>query len=347
LAGDRFASSGRSPAGAGFRFLLGSLLAVGLFGGLAEAFLRLFPPLDLQPYMGEASPLTGGYAPDEDFGVTYRSWDVFCRENAERLEPYLPLEGHADSRPTWAFFGNSFVQAPGMLADHARATVADRRIFNLGRNELLFIRFAQIKLLLEHGLKPERLFVELMPVDLLSLGRQPLSTLQVTGRGALTYRPSLPGAPADAVVEESRLFLTAWIRSGRHHGNPRFNPQTLYQGIPEPLLGDVARLFANLARIARAHGVPVTVLLIPAYHQVLRRESFGFQDSLTALLAPMGYDVFDPRAAFCAYPDKPSLHLPDKHLTAEGNRLLLAELLAHVGWTGSAAQPSYSEVSQP
>src|SRR5205823_11056984 len=83
---------------------------------LADAFLHYFPPRDLHPYLGEESPLVGLYASDEDFGITYRCWDAFCTDNAARLAPYLPFHDNPDRRNVWAFFGNSFVQAPGMLA---------------------------------------------------------------------------------------------------------------------------------------------------------------------------------------------------------------------------------------
>src|SRR2546423_13948848 len=58
-----------------WRFLLGGALAVVTLLALAEAYLRCFPPRDLHPYLGEETPLAGLYAPDEDFGITYRSWD--------------------------------------------------------------------------------------------------------------------------------------------------------------------------------------------------------------------------------------------------------------------------------
>jgi hypothetical protein len=327
-------------------FLLGWALALVPLLGLAELYLRLCPPRDLHAYLGEASPLTGPYRPDDDFGVTYRSWEAFCADNAERLQPFLPFHAGPDRRPVWAFFGNSFVQAPGMPAAHARQAVGDRRVFHLGRNELLPVRLAQIRLLLENGLAPERIFVELMPVDLLPLGQQPLATYQVTSRGALTYHPRLPGGPAGGLVRHSQVAFTAWARAGRHRGNPQFRSRSLYRRIDEPLLGDLRRLFAHLARVARAHRVPVTVLLIPAWHQVLQGASFGFQDTLAGMLRQQGYDVFDPRDAFCRHPDRPGLFLPDKHFTPVGNRLLLAGLLDHVRAPAALAR-SAPEAREP
>ena len=68
---------------------------------------------------------------------------------------------------------------------------------------------------LDNGLRPERIFVELMPVDTLGLGTQPLQTIHVTPQGALTYKPRLPGGPADWFIAHSRVALTAWVRAGR------------------------------------------------------------------------------------------------------------------------------------
>jgi hypothetical protein len=312
-----------------WHFLLGWVLAATALLALAEAFLHFFPPRDLHPYLGEESPLTGLYVPDQDFGITYRSWDAFRTDYADRLALYLPFHDNADRRKVWAFFGNSFVQAPDMLADHARAGVPERKIFNLGRNEILPLRFAQVKLLLENGLEPERLFIELMPVDALPLGKQPLDSMRITSRGALTYTVRSGRGPTGWLVQHSRLALTAWVRAGRQ-GNPRFNARTLYQQINPELLDDLRRLFAGLMRHAHQHNVPVTVLLLPAYHQVTKGASFGFQDTLAPMLRELGCDVFDPRDVFCRHDNAEGLFLPDKHFNDAGNRLLLVALLRHL-----------------
>ncbi len=313
-----------------WRFLGGFLLAVSLFGVVAEAFLRLFPPRDLHSYLGEDSPLSGPFRADPDFGAAYCNWDAFHAGYADRLKLYLPLNNHPDARPTWAMFGNSFVQAPGMLADHARARVSDRKIFNLARNELFQVRLAQIPLLLEKGLQPERLFIEVMPVDLVTLGKQPLSTLRVTSRGALTYKPNARLAPLTWLTDRSRLALSGLVRTGRQTGNPRFKPGTLCQELDPILLGDVEHLFTSLARVCRARGVPVTIMLFPNHEQITSGASFNFQDILGHLFHPMGFDVFDPRAAFLARGDRNALFIPDKHYSDTGNELLLSELLTHL-----------------
>jgi hypothetical protein len=313
-------------------FALGCLLGAGLLAALAEPYLRLFPPRDFQPYLGEAAPLEGPFAPDQDFGVRYRSWGAF------RAEYPQPLPGPTAGPPLWAMFGNSFVQAPGMLADTARARVAGRRVFNLGRNELLYVRFAQARLLLEHGLRPERLFVALMPLDTAPLAEHSLASLHVTARGALTYRPRQPAGPLGLVVAHSRLALTGWVRTGRHQSLPDFNHLQLQKGIPEPLLADLRHLFGQLALTARAHGVPVTVLLIPTHEQITKGGGFGFQDTLTPMLRGLGLGVCDPRAAYLRYPDKRSLFIPDKHFSDAGNRVLLDELLAHLRREGAGPE---------
>ena len=289
-----------------------------------------FPPVDLYPYLGDASPAQGIYQLDPDFRVTYKSWDAFHDDNAARLNLYLPFAKFAAGPRLWAMFGNSFIQAPGMLADHARVLVPDHCIFNLARNENLLVRLAQIKLLLDAGLQPERIFIELMPVDLAVLGEEPLSTVHVNARGALGYEPHLPAGPLGSVVRNSRLAFTAWTRTGRHKGNREFDRRTLYQGLHPRLYTDVAELFGNLAQIVQSHGVPVTILLIPSFDQVVGNASFGFQDQLADLFRGQGYDVLDPRTPFRQQEDPASLYIPDKHLSNAGNVLLTGEILDHL-----------------
>ncbi len=311
-------------------FLTGFGLACGLLAGLAEGYARYFPPIDLYPFLGNQSPAHGIYAKDVDFGITYRSWQAFHDDNAARLNLYLPFEKFARGPRLWAMFGNSFIQAPGMLADHARVLAPDHCIFNLARNENLLLRLAQIKLLLEAGMQPERIFIELMPVDLAVLGEQPLSTVHVNARGALAYEPAIPGGPLGSVVRHSRLAFTAWTRTGRHKGNREFDRRTLYQGLPPKLHADVAQLFGNLAQIVQSRGVSVTILLIPSFDQVVGGASFGFQDQLAKLFREQGYDVIDPREAFGRHGTPASLYIPDKHLSNAGNVLLMSQIFEHL-----------------
>lgn len=320
----------RQCPAAGWRFAAGFLLAGVVLLGLAEGYLQLFPPRDLHPYLGERSPATGILAPHPDFVATYRSWDDFCADNAKRLRPYLPFREPGSGPPVWAMFGNSFIHAPGMLADTTRETITDRVVFNLGRNEPFILRPAQIELLLEHGLRPERIFFEMMPIDVTGLCDQPLATMRVTSHGALGFVPELPPGVAGAVVRDSRVAFTAWCRAGRQSGGRNFRRFPLHARVPDSLVRDLDQLFGALSRVTKRHEVPVTVILIPTYQQVLRGDPFGFQDAVAPVLRKHGYDIIDPRGAFLRHPDRPGLFLPDRHLTPEGNRLLLEELLGHI-----------------
>jgi hypothetical protein len=318
-------------------FAAGLVLALGLLIGLAESYLRYFPPRDLHPYLGEESPLVGTWKADEEFGAAYVNWEAFAESNRGRLQPYLPLLNPQADERVWAFFGNSFVHAPGMLGDHTIEAARDRVIFKLGLNEPVPIRFAQIKLLLEKGLKPERILLSFMPVDCMVLGRFPLKTIHVTHKGALTYEPHLPEGPAGEIVQHSRIAFTTWVRTENHQGNSNYSHKHRYGAVEPVLLDDLRQLFGNLARVAKKHDVPVTVLLIPEFYQVVRGQGFGFQDDLGKLLREQGFDVIDPRQVFLEHPHPRDLYVPDYHLSPEGNRLLLNALFSHWNYTPPVA----------
>ena len=126
------------------------------------------------------------------------------------------------------------------------------------------------------------------------------------------------------------LAFTAWTRTGRHKGNREFDRRTLYYGLHPRLHTDVAELFGNLAQITQSHNVPVTILLIPSFDQVVGNASFGFQDQLAALFRTQGYDVVDPRISFRSHENPASLYIPDKHLSNAGNILLTSQILEHL-----------------
>jgi hypothetical protein len=177
-------------------------------------------------------------------------------------------------------------------------------------------------------LRPERVFIAVMPVDVEPLVRQPLDTYRITPRGAITYDPDWPAGGLGRLVRASALGRTAWIRS--RLALPRTRRPSLYEAVDDGTASTVERLFGNLAPLARRHQVPVTVILIPAYHQVVCKAGFAFQDRLAKVLKPLGYDVFDPREAYLALSNRETLFLPDLHFNAKGNGLLLEELLRHM-----------------
>lgn len=206
----------------------GWMVLGGLVGGLplglgGELYLRSFLPRDFEPYLGEDSPHDGLFQADPTLGVAYRDWPTLREDYAERFAHYLPLAEWSADGTGWAFFGSSFVQAPGMLADTARARVPDRKIFNLARNEPLYVRFAQIETLLDQGFRPDRIFVTLMPLDTAPLAEHSLDQFYVTQRGALTFKPRIPDGVLGSVIKHSRLALIAWVRTKLHDALPTFH----------------------------------------------------------------------------------------------------------------------------
>jgi hypothetical protein len=202
-------------------------------------------------------------------------------------------------------------------------------MFYLQRNADLPRHVAQIRLLLEAGLKPERIILVLLPIDTTSIGRQPLRTMVVNSRGAITYRLRLPMAPFDTLIRSSRLAMLAWVRSGQHVGNPKFQPKHVTHSVGPALQDDLATIFQVLGETSRQHHVPVTVLFLPNREQIFGKAGYAVQDFVRAQCRVEGLDWFDARDLFVDEPDKLSLFLPDWHFTTKANRIVLSALLAH------------------
>lgn len=317
-----------------FGFSAGAALVSLLLLSAGEVFLRNFPPPDFRPYLGDASGLRGPFRPDPVFGVQYRSWEAFEAEYAERLASYRHLFKPPSAR-CWAMFGNSFVQMQGMLADTTRARLPSRPVFNLARNEHPLVRAAQVDLLLARGLRPERIFFVLVPLDAMPFAKHAIDQTHVTPEGGLAYRPRLSGGPLDFALANSRLALLAWVRAARHQAVPGFNPSSLNHGLAPCVRADMRCLMQALADTGRRHRVPVTVVLIPNHEQITRGAAFGFQDAVAPACREAGLDVCDVRSAFLAADDKPGLFIPDKHFSDRGNHVLLDAVLSHLG--GAAA----------
>ena len=150
---------------------------------VGEAGLRVAPPRTIQPYLPDDNR-PGPFRSDPYYGVQYESWDAFRADYADGLKPHEFLFDTPDPPKTWAMFGSSFVHAPGMLADTAREFVPNRHIFNLGRNEFLYVRAAQVDLLLAHGLRPERIVFAMQPLDAAVFAHQTVEMVHAgPGRG--------------------------------------------------------------------------------------------------------------------------------------------------------------------
>ncbi len=306
---------------AGFACGLIALLAIG------EILLRLAPPADVLPYTGAASPLTGPFVPDPVLGVTYRSYEEFSSRYAGRL---ADLETENAGRPVWAMFGNSFVQAPGMLGDTAQAALADRQMFHLRLNEPIYLRVAQFRLLLENGLRPERAFFVLLPIDLYAIALDPVAALGVTPGGAISRSIRKPPLLAP-LLDHSLLALAAWIRSGRHNLLPGFRGDDVLKPLPALLTDELDALTAEIARAGRQYGVTVTMVFIPNRAQVLGAPSTVPQQAVGDAARKAGLDFVDTTAAFLGQSEPLGLFIPDWHFSARGNAVLLAAILAHLG----------------
>src|SRR5262245_54989454 len=237
--------------------LLSSLAAILLIG---EAFARLSLPRDIRQHFGDDAVRRGIYRPDPELGADYQSYEDFRADNATRLAELGPLDAPT---PTWLFLGNSFVQAPGMLADTAQRMRPDLRIVHLQKNVELPLRAAQARQLLSAGLWPQRIFFVLLPVDMLHIGKRPLSFIAVTEQGAIATRLRWPDAPWSLLIPGSRLATIAWIRSGRSDGDPSFTLRRIAETPSARVRDDLSRILNHLADTSRRFDVPVTVVVIP------------------------------------------------------------------------------------
>ena len=315
-----------------FRFVVGLLLGVSLPLVAGEIYARARPPANLQQYLGDRSPMSGIYRPDPALRVAYVSPAAFRQQYDDRLRQLGSL---SSSQPTWAWFGNSFVQADGMLGDTAQAGLPHRRMFFLQRNEPLAVRVAQIRMLLEQGLRPQRIFFVLLPIDIEDIGKWPISSIFVNRSGAITYRVSKPPALLDALIEESDLALLAWVRSGGRYPNPSYRRDQVLTDLPPVTRADLAGMCAILGELSRRFDVPVTIVLLPNRAQVFGTMGYHLQDAVAGIARQAGLEVFDARSAFDGVANRRDLFLPDWHFNPEGNRLLLHAILGHLARIGT------------
>jgi hypothetical protein len=314
--------------------------AVGVFAA-GEAYLRVSPPSDLAPYLPD-SDRTGPFRDDPRYGVQYRSLELLAADNPGRFDQYRPLFNNPSPPRTWAFFGSSVVHGPAMLADTSRQFVPQRLTFNLPKPEPFPVRLAQAEFLLDSGLKPERIFLVIIPLDI-SFPKHALDQYRATAGGALAYTPRLPPVGRN-LVWHSRLALKGWTQTKLHQNQPYSS--AFYDSVDDSIRADVRTIFGHLGEAAARHGVPVTVVLVPNDAQICRPLGRALQDVLAEESRAVGFDVCDVCEAFRAWPNKPELFIPDKHFSDVGNRLLLSEIIAHMKRTDprSADLPNPAEV---
>lgn len=323
-------------------FACGLTVAVSVIFATGELYLRITPPGDLAEYLGTDSPKTGPFRSDPRYGAQYRSLTALSDDNPGKLAPYQHLFDNPQPPKVWAFFGSSFAQAPGMLADTTRRYVPTRTTFNLGKNEIFPLRLAQAEFLLDQGLPVERIFVVVIPLDGFFFALHSLDQIRVSSAGGISYAPRFPTV-GGSLVRHSRLALQGWTQTGLHVNQPFYSVRQLNKRYDGRMLADFTAAFGHFADAAARHRVPVTVVLLPNHEQTTRGAGFAFQDAVTPVLRDQGYDVCDVRQEFLAYPDKPSLFIPDKHFSDTGNRLLLATVLEHL----RASDPASRDLPDP
>jgi hypothetical protein len=317
------------------RFVIGVMIGLIIPLIFGEAYARLYPPAAIREYLGDDSPLRGIYRPDPVLGVGYRS-----------IDDYRPLEAppFAEIHPlnvprTWLFFGNSFARQMSVTARNAMPSY--RVLFFREAKDRLHLRIAEARLLLENGLRPERMIFTLIPREIAAYVQFPLSSVYINRNGALTYRPRLPPAPWDVVLSRSRLALTAWVGAGFHSHNPDFRFPLIFATVPPVVVDDFRRLFSTLGELSRRYDVPVTVVIFSDRRQILESAAkFAPQNAVLDLGTETGLDVFDPRDLLLAYPDRRALYLPDGHYTPLGDELILAALRAHLEKLGKPEKQS-------
>ena len=314
------------------RFAAGFALAAIAVIAIGEIAMRAVPPRAIAPYLDDDTT-PGPFKTDPIYGVQYKSWDAFRDDYEKELRPHETLFTDPNPPPTWAMFGSSFVHATDMLADTTRKHVKNRHVFNLGRNEHVYVRAAQIELLLEHGLRPERILFALMPLDIYAFARQGFAHVHAGKGGAIAYDPQTPEV-GGWIIEHSRLAMAGWVRAEMQHTIPFFKPGSMTRRMDPRVLAETRYLFEQLGRVTRQYRVPITILLIPNWEQITKGEPYAFQDSLTPLATEAGLDVLDVREPFRNYPNKPALFIPDKHFSDIGNRILLHEFIRHLHGKG-------------
>jgi hypothetical protein len=329
MAGELTASA--KPNGARLRLVAGILAGLLLPLFAAEYYVRLKPPHDLEPYLGDFGK-AGIYRPDPILRVDYRSIDDYTPFEAPRLADLKPLN---TEQPTWLFFGNSFA---GGLSGSARAQLRSHRVlfFREVKDEL-HMRIAQLRLLLENGLKPERVFFTIIPIEVARYVIRPLDWVYVNRQGAISSKYNSPGEPINTVLEQSWLARLAWVRSKLHLADPTYRMSRITESVPATAIEDFRTLFNALGEVSRKHGVPVTVVTLPDRRQILGESSFALQEQLSALIKSARLDKFDPSEVFLAYSDKRAIFLPDWHYTPIGSKLLLEALLKHLARPESVA----------
>ncbi len=322
----------------------GWLVAAGVVTGLAlplalgEAFARLRPPGNIQTYLGDSSPQTGHYRADPLLRVNYRSPELYRPAEAPRLSEIPKTSG----KPTWMIFGVSFGHGISRTAE--RLMPSHRILFFREIGDRLNLRVQQARMIVDYGIKADRLVFVLIPLEIARYTETPLSSFYVNKNGALTYSVRMPPRPFDWIIRHSRLALVGWIRARQHNALPNYRLSSITENVPDIVARDFRIMFGELGKLQREKDVPVTIVVLPDRRQVLSDgSSYALQKTLTLLAKEAGIDIYDPVGVLRAQPDRPALYVPDWHYTERGYGLIVKGLNEHLdkakaGTTGGLSQ---------
>lgn len=300
--------------------VLGLLLPL----ALGEAFLRVRPPENIRQFLDGDPILMRHYRSDAVLRMNYRSPDSYRPTEA----PPLAQIEKSVSKPTWAVFGVSFGKG---ISETAREMMPSHRIlFFREANDRLNMRVQQARMILDYGIKVDRLIFVLIPQEIARYTETPLSFFNINADGAVVYDLRMPPKPFDALVKNSRLALIGWVRARRHNAIPNFRLSTITENVPDTVREDFRIMFGELGKLQREKGVPVTVVMLPDRRQVLNDgSSYLLQKTMKALASEAGIDIYDPVELLRAQPDRRALYIPDWHYTERGYGLVVDGLNAH------------------
>ena len=293
---------------------------------LGEAFLRFAPPGDLQSYLVDSGSAKGPFFTDPTLGIAYRSLQAFEEDYKERT---AELSRTNLGRPVWALFGNSFVQAPGMLGDTAQSELPGKQFYFLRRNEFMQVRVAQFRLLAQSSQKPEQALFIVLPIDLFGIAENPPSLTTAAASGSLARRMPRIGA-GWLGLDESRLILAAKIRSNRGKLIPGYRAKDVMAPLHPLLALELNKMFREVGNIAASSKIPVSVIYIPNREQIMGDDNSAPQEAFKAAASLGNLPFLDTTSAFRAEADKAGLLVPDGHLSSRGNHVLLAAILAEL-----------------
>lgn len=309
----------------------GWLVAAGVIAGLVlplalgEAYLHIRPPQNIRPFLDGDPSLKGAYRSDPILRMAYRSPELY--EPAET--PKLTQTPKTSDKPTWVFFGVSF--GWGIYDAAAKSMPSHRILFFREINDRLNMRVQLARMIVDYGIKTERLVFVLIPLEIARYTETPLSYFNINANGKIVYSVRKPPRPFDWVVDHSRLALIGWVRARRHNALPNFRLSTITENVPETVQNDFRVMLGELGKLSREKGVAVTVVVLPDRRQVLYDGSNNVMQKTFATIAKeAGIDMYDPLEILRAQPDRWALFVPDWHYTDLGYGLVARGLRGHV-----------------